>query len=143
MEKLTNFCFFLQEDDDTLLNFANKYIERYKTIYSVLGINNFFCIPAGNGYIKNMEARDDFLNKEGAVVFTNSIYFLSNDYFWDHNRNYPTIYMVKPGDHKVIRNIQAMTPKTLRFAHNIRRMFLAGEFQDFETTVHAYFEEEE
>lgn len=128
MNKMTNMLLFSQGNDLELELFAKNYINRYKDIYKRLGIENFIIIKAGDGYLRNMEIRDEVFGKEPVVVFSNDLYFLSNDFFWNDEENYPNIYMINPEDSHMVRNIQKMTEKELRRAHNLERMFRAGEF---------------
>lgn len=138
MNKMTNMLFFSQGNDVELELFAQNYTNRYKDIYEKLGVENFSIIKAGDGYLRNMEIRDEVFGNSPVVVFSNSIYFLTNDFFWNEENDYPNIYLINPENPRMIRNIQSMTEKEIRRPHNVARMFLAGAFS-FEN-VHFYEE---
>ena len=67
-------------------------------------------------------------NKPYAVIYTNFVNALSFDYSWDMINNKCTAY-IRNSD-GVWTNIQDLTERELRFAHNIPKMYIAGEFKE-------------
>lgn len=65
-------------------------------------------------------------NKPEATVYTNFVNGLSSDFSWDTTNNKCAAYI--RNSQGVWTNIQELTDKELRFAHNIPKMYLAGEF---------------
>ena len=63
-----------------------------------------------------------------AIVYTNSIMALSNEYAWNNELNVPEIYIRNKDG--VFTRIDKLTYKALREAHNITRMYIAGAFND-------------
>lgn len=61
------------------------------------------------------------------IIYTNFLNALSFDFSWDMVKNECTAYIHNSNGEWT--NIQELTNKELRFAHNIPKMYLAGEFQ--------------
>lgn len=66
-------------------------------------------------------------NKPDAVIYTNFVNALSFDYSWDMINNECAAY-IRNSD-GVWTNIQDLTARELRFAHNVPKMYIAGEFR--------------
>ena len=62
------------------------------------------------------------------TVYTNYLGALCFDYSWDRENNKCNAYIRSPEDHMTWVNIQDLTNRELRFAHNIPKMYMAGEF---------------
>ena len=61
-----------------------------------------------------------------AVVYTNQITALSNEYAWNEELKIPEIYIRNKDG--VFTCIDNLTNKVLREAHNIMKMYIAGSF---------------
>ena len=59
-------------------------------------------------------------------IYTNFVNALSFDFSWDEKENKCAAYI--RNDKGVWTNIQDLTDRELRFAHNIPKMYLAGSF---------------
>lgn len=66
-------------------------------------------------------------NNPDTIIYTNFLQALSFDFSWDMVKNECTAYIRNSNGEWT--NIQELTNKELRFAHNIPKMYLAGEFQ--------------
>lgn len=60
------------------------------------------------------------------TIYTNFPLALDNRYAWDSNKHRPDIYIRDANDRWV--NIANCTEREIRPAHNILRLYLAGEF---------------
>ena len=60
------------------------------------------------------------------IIYTNFLNALSFDFSWDTTNNKCAAYI--RNSQGVWTNIQELTDRELRFAHNIPKMYLAGEF---------------
>lgn len=63
-----------------------------------------------------------------ATIYTNFVNALSFDYSWDMINNKCAAY-IRNSD-GVWTNIQDLTERELRFAHNVPKMYIAGEFKE-------------
>lgn len=62
------------------------------------------------------------------IIYTNFLNALSFDFSWDEKENKCAAYI--RNDKGVWTNIQDLTDRELRFAHNIPKMYIAGEFKE-------------
>ena len=67
-------------------------------------------------------------NNYDAVVYTNMITALRNEYAWNEELKVSEIY-IRNKDGKFTR-INELTEKCLREGHNIMRMYIAGAFEE-------------
>ena len=68
------------------------------------------------------------MNKPDAIVYTNFILAMSNQYAWNEKLKVPEIY-IRDNEHGCFTNITNFTHKELREAHNLARMYVAGAFE--------------
>ena len=76
---------------------------------------------------------DNFLYKMkqtnyDAVIYTNMITALSNEYAWNKELEVPEIYIRNKDG--IFTRIDELTQRMLREGHNIMRMYIAGEFNE-------------
>ena len=63
-----------------------------------------------------------------AQIYTNFLNALSFEFSWDMAKNECAAYI--RNSEGVWTNIQDMTARELRFAHNIPKLYIAGEFKE-------------
>jgi hypothetical protein len=61
------------------------------------------------------------------IIYTNYLGAMSFDYSWDKENDRCECYIRNSDGYWI--NIQNMTNRELRFAHNIPKMYIAGEFK--------------
>lgn len=81
---------------------------------------------AGDGYSNNLTA----LNSENkdTILYTNSLLALSTDYCWNKEENRPDIWF--RGKNGGWKHCTEFTLRELRYAHNLMKLYMAGEFRD-------------
>lgn len=89
-----------------------------------------FIVDAKFGYKNNVETLNlikqfEIISKTNPEVCTNSIVALNNEYAWNDELNVPEIYLLR-GDQFI--RIDELTKRKLRNAHNMMKMYMAGEF---------------
>lgn len=87
-----------------------------------------FSLDATYGPSENIE----FLNSlyeinPNAIIYTNSIFAFSNTYAWNPVNKVPEIY-IRAGEHMIFTRIDKLTTRELREGHNLKKMYLSGEF---------------
>lgn len=103
-------------EDDVLIELEDFDRDSYYKIDATLGPS--YCLKELDWYKK-------YSSK--TIIYTNFLQALSFDYSWDKDKNECAAYIRNSnGDWT---NIQKLTDKELRFAHNIPKMYIAGEFQ--------------
>ncbi|MBO5969891.1 MAG: hypothetical protein J6S14_15495 [Clostridia bacterium] len=86
------------------------------------------CISAEFGISNNIEDLDYYKSaRPSAVIYTNSIAAFDNRYAWNETLRAPEIY-IRAGEHMTFTRIDKLTERELRQAHNLGKMYLAGEF---------------
>lgn len=95
-----------------------------------LPITNYEKVDAKYGISANM-IRLDLLQKTepNATVYTNSIMAFHNKYAWNEELEVPEIY-IRAGEHMIFTRIDKLTNRELRRAHNLAKMYVAGEFEN-------------
>ena len=100
---------------------------------AVLGLSKQDNIPyeiidATQGVTQNLTRIKEIQNYPFAErVITNSILLLNNDYGWNDESSTCEVYIY---DHcsKEFINVQNLTDKEIRKAHNLAKMYVAGSF---------------
>ena len=87
--------------------------------------SQFVVIDNDRGY-KN--ALNKLKKSDTQIVFSNCVYLLGQDCFFNEGKNEWDIYIWKGRKHFV--KIQDLTERELRYAHNIEKMYKGGEFDD-------------
>lgn len=87
-----------------------------------------FTLDATYGPSENIKFLDT-LNESNpnAVIYTNSIFAFSNTYAWNPVEKVPEVY-IRAGEHMIFTRIDKLTTRELRESHNLKKMYLSGEF---------------
>lgn len=88
-------------------------------------------VDAGRGYSDNIMWLDHYNERDtNTVVYTNSIFVFNNWYAWNEELNVPEIYIrdKKTGEFK---RIDELTPRRLTKGHNLAKLYINGEFNNF------------
>lgn len=87
-----------------------------------------FTLDATYGPSENIKFLD-MLNESNpnAVIYTNSIFAFSNTYAWNPVEKVPEVY-IRAGEHMIFTRIDKLTTRELREGHNLKKMYLSGEF---------------
>lgn len=68
--------------------------------------------------------------KPDSIVYTNCSKALASRYHWNAEEHIHECF-IRAGEHMVFTQIQKLTERELRFAHNIEKLYFAGEFQTY------------
>jgi hypothetical protein len=86
-------------------------------------------IDAGEGYSYCDGALEWIrYNDPRSVVYTNTIIALHNIYAWNDDCGIFEVYM-RCGKNRAFHRIDELTQRELRYAHNIMKMYMNGEFR--------------
>lgn len=92
-----------------------------------------YVVDAANGPTWCMKTLKDIQKyNPNATVYTNYLGALSFDFSWDRDENESCAFIRNRDGHW--RNVQNLTSRELRFAHNIPKMYMAGAFVQRLTT---------
>ena len=86
-------------------------------------------IDARYGFYDNyrrLKLIDDSKDSD-AVVYTNSLVALDNDWCWNEKEHRPELYFRDIAG--VWKNCTELTDKEIRRAHNLEKMYIAGSFK--------------
>lgn len=103
------------------------------SVYSGVTGEELIKINAGSGLSANYN-KLVAIEKERAFntrVYTNSIVALSNRWCWDEENKIPQLY-IRNSVGKW-ENITHFTNREIRYAHNLEKMYMNGEFDIFST----------
>ena len=98
-------------------------------LYSDLVGRTLYIVDAGKGPARCVHLADVIKKHENdkASVYTNSLELFSNIYAWNEQLKAPEIYVRHAQTYKFIR-LDELTPRELRKCHNLRKLYIAGEF---------------
>ena len=93
-----------------------------------LPFDQYIVVNAANGISRNISVLNEIKETNpNAIVYTNSIFAISNEYAWNDELKVPEVY-IRSGEHMIFTRIDKLTMKELRFAHNLARMYVNGAF---------------
>ena len=92
-----------------------------------------YIVNAGDGYSRNVDTLDILLGEEisssnEVVVYTNSLFALSNKYCWNKELSVPELY-IRPEPGFAFVRVDELTDKEIRKAHNLMQMYMNGAFK--------------
>ena len=108
----------------------NKNLDEIHDKYCSDPNNKYALVFASHGYQNNMNLVERL--QKDTIIVTNCLYLLSTEYGWNEETNSPEIY-IKQKDGS-LKNISELTQREIRQAHNIEKMYMAGEFDVDEDT---------
>lgn len=87
-----------------------------------------FTLDATYGPSENIKFLDTMKDSNpDAIIYTNSIFAFSNTYAWNPIEKVPEVY-IRAGEHMIFTRIDKLTVRELREGHNLKKMYLSGEF---------------
>ena len=87
-----------------------------------------FNVSADDGVTRNRETLNWIReNRPNSTVYTNSIIAFNNVYAWNDELKVPEVY-IRTGSNGEFTRIDNLTAKELRCAHNLTKLYIAGEF---------------
>lgn len=94
-----------------------------------LGMDHY-CLDAKYGVSENKKYLKELMEKvPNAVLYTNSLIALDNQYVWNEELQVPELYIRSKKDNEFHR-VDELTNKCLRKAHNLAKMYLANAFDN-------------
>lgn len=106
-------------EDGELRKDINKEIEEEH----IIGLNAKYGYSYCDNFLYNLMQTDC-----NAVIYTNLITAISNEYAWNKELKVPEIF-IRNKDGTFTR-VDKLTNRELREGHNIERMYIAGEFSE-------------
>lgn len=112
------------------------------TLYDIVGGDNIYSLDATAGVTRCRESLDkykkfdDIVNKESGkhiVLYTNCILALGSRYTWDDDNKMYHLYLRDSNGQW--RNVKEFTHRELRYAHNLMKMYLAGDFREVKELI--------
>lgn len=94
-----------------------------------------FSVDATYGVTTNINTLEEFKQREAEdgeslTIYTNSIFAFTNEYAWNEYLKLPEIY-IRAGEHMIFTRIDKLTHRALKEGHNLARMYISGEFEEY------------
>ena len=101
-----------------------------ETDLSFISVEVDSIVDASAGVSSNINMLNNLMrNNPNRVVYTNSIFALSNMYAWNKELRVPEVY-IRIGDSVMFTRIDKLTNRELKEGHNLAKLYIAGEFDN-------------
>lgn len=87
----------------------------------------YYVVDASRGYSYCVHTLTTYKSWDNCTVLTNFVGALKSDVCFDNTSQMFDLFLVSPYDNKW-HNVQELTSRSLRYSHNIEKMYCAGEF---------------